>query len=56
MNAAKSFDEMHAADGTIRTHYQPYSDWLGQPDIGKRLDRQRDRAMEHPEDTHHVIL
>ena len=29
MNAAKPFDEMHAADGTIRTHYQPYSDWLG---------------------------
>jgi uncharacterized circularly permuted ATP-grasp superfamily protein len=29
MNAAKPFDEMHAADGTIRTHYQPYSEWLG---------------------------
>ena len=29
MNAAKPFDEMHAADGTMRTHYQPYSDWLG---------------------------
>lgn len=22
----------------------------------KRLDRQRDGAMEHPEDTHHVVL
>ncbi|HNC68257.1 MAG TPA: circularly permuted type 2 ATP-grasp protein, partial [Thauera aminoaromatica] len=29
MNAAKPFDEMHAADGTIRKQYQPYSDWLG---------------------------
>ena len=29
MNAAKPYDEMHAADGTIRTHYQPYDDWLG---------------------------
>lgn len=29
---------------------------LGQPDIGKRLDRQRDGAMEHSENTHHVVL
>ena len=26
------------------------------PDIGKRLDRQRDGAMEHSENTHHVVL
>ena len=29
MNAAKPYDEMHAADGAVRAHYQPYSDWLG---------------------------
>ena len=29
MNAAKPYDEMYAADGAVRAHYQPYSDWLG---------------------------
>ena len=29
MTAAQPYDEMHAADGTIRTQYQPYDDWLG---------------------------
>ncbi|MDI3514009.1 MAG: hypothetical protein PWP40_1238 [Rhodocyclaceae bacterium] len=28
MTAAKPYDEMHAADGTVRAHYQPYADWL----------------------------
>ena len=28
MTAAKPYDEMHAADGTVRTHYLPYADWL----------------------------
>ncbi len=31
MNAAKPFDEMHAADGTIRTHYQPTASGSGTP-------------------------
>ena len=28
MTAAKPYDEMHAADGTVRAHYRPYADWL----------------------------
>ena len=56
-------DSIYGALGTLDEGHlrQPeghtaYSDRLGQPDIGKRLDRQRDGAMEHPEDTHHVVL
>ena len=30
MTAARPFDEMHAADGTVRAHYGPYADWLEQ--------------------------
>ena len=30
MTAAKPYDEMHAADGTVRAHYRPYADWLEQ--------------------------
>ena len=30
MTAAKPYDEMHAADGSVRAHYQPYADWLEQ--------------------------
>lgn len=30
MTAAQPYDEMHAADGTVRAHYQPYADWLAQ--------------------------
>ena len=28
MTAAKPYDEMHAADGTVCAHYRPYADWL----------------------------
>jgi uncharacterized circularly permuted ATP-grasp superfamily protein len=30
MSTAKPFDEMRAADATVRAHYQPYADWLEQ--------------------------
>ena len=30
MTAATPYDEMHAADGTVRAHYRPYADWLEQ--------------------------
>lgn len=40
MTAAKPYDEMHAADGTVRAHYRPYADWLEQTPRAHRAQAQ----------------
>ncbi|MCM8564612.1 circularly permuted type 2 ATP-grasp protein [Thauera linaloolentis] len=43
MTAAKPYDEMHAADGSVRAHYLGYAEWLaGIP--RERIERKRSEA------------